>query len=216
MNMPQSIAAEAVAVNPQHPPLRFLLTPDAVSEPISFNTVFPPHAPLEVDVGAGKGRFLLARARVNPQVCYVAIERMLGRVRKIDKKLVHHDLANVRIIHLEAYTALQCLFPLNCIQTVYIHFPDPWPKRRHHKRRLFSPEFLDILYDRLVPDGTVQVATDHADYFTQIRQTLGDDRRFDEVPPIPRLPAEQTDFEVLFRGQGQSIGQCAFQRRACH
>lgn len=107
MNMPQSIAAEAVAVNSQHPPLRFLLTPDAVSEPISFNTVFPPHAPLEVDVGAGKGRFLLARARVNPQVCYVAIERMLGRVRKIDKKLVHHDLANVRIIHLEA----RCRWP---------------------------------------------------------------------------------------------------------
>jgi len=193
------------------PPPRFLLAPAVITEPLPFDTIFPPDAPLEVDVGAGKGRFLLARARANPDVCYVAIERMLGRVRKIDGKLVREGLTNVRIIRLEACYALQYLFPRKRLRTVYIHFPDPWPKRRHHKRRLFSPEFLDVLHDRLMPGGTVQVATDHLDYFAEIRKTLAGDSRFREVPPIPRLPEEQTDFELIFRGNRQPIGECAFQ-----
>jgi tRNA (guanine-N7-)-methyltransferase len=187
-----------------------ILTPTSITEPLPIDTIFAPGAPLEVDVGAGKGRFLLARASANPDVSYLAIERMLGRVRKIDSKLTRHGLANVRIIRLEAFYALQFLLPPQRIRTVYIHFPDPWPKRRHHKRRLFSPEFLDMLHDRLEPGGTVQIATDHLDYFEAIRQAFARDARYRDVAPIPRRPEEQTDFELIFRGHGQPIGECAY------
>ena len=162
-------------------------------------------------MGAGNGRFLLARAQANPDVCYIAIERLLGRVRKINSKLTRHGLTNTRIVRLEAFYALQYLFPPKRLRTVYIHFPDPWPKRRHHKRRLFSPEFLDILHQRIAPGGTVQIATDHLDYFAEIRKTFAADTRYQEVTPIPRLPQEQTDFELIFRGQDRPIGACAYQ-----
>ncbi len=189
----------------------FILTPTSITEPLPIDTIFPPGMPLEVDVGAGKGRFLLARALANPDVCYIAIERMLGRVRKIDSKLRRHRLTHVRILRLEAFYALQFLLPPKRIRTVYIHFPDPWPKRRHHKRRLFSPDFLDMLHDRLQPGGTVQIATDHLDYFEAIRKAFAQDARFQEVTPIPRKPEEQTDFELIFRGKGMLIGECAYQ-----
>jgi tRNA (guanine-N7-)-methyltransferase len=187
-----------------------ILTPASITEPLPVDAIFASGAPLEVDVGAGKGRFLLARASANPDVCYLAIERLLGRVRKIDSKLTRNGLANVRIIRLEAFYALQFLLPPKRIRTVYIHFPDPWPKRRHHKRRLFSPEFLDILHDRLEPGGTVQIATDHLDYFEAIRKAFARDTRYREAAPIPRKPEEQTDFELIFRGQGKPIGECAY------
>jgi tRNA (guanine-N7-)-methyltransferase len=94
---------------------------------------------------------------------------------------------------------------------VYVFFPDPWPKRRHSSRRLFSPLFLDALWARLEIGGVVQVATDHPDYFAEIRKRLSADARFREVPAMERTADEQTEFEQLFRGQGLSIGQCAFQ-----
>jgi tRNA (guanine-N7-)-methyltransferase len=189
----------------------FILTPASITAPLPEDALFAPGVPLEVDVGAGKGRFLLARASANPGVGYLAIERLLGRVRKIDSKLVRNGLVNVRILRLEAFYALQFLLPPHRIRTVYIHFPDPWPKRRHHKRRLFSPEFLDMLHDRLEPGGTVQIATDHLDYFDSIRKAFARDARYREVTPIPRKPDEQTDFELIFRSKGMPIGECAYQ-----
>ena len=176
-----------------------------------FQDIFDPSRPVEVDIGCGKGRFLLARAAAHPDIQYLGIERLLLRVRKIDRKAQRGGLGNLRLIRLEAAYTLQYFIPEHAVRRFYLFFPDPWPKRRHHKRRLFSPEFLDVLHDRLMPGGTVQVATDHLDYFAEIRKTLAGDSRFREVPPIPRLPEEQTDFELIFRGNRQPIGECAFQ-----
>jgi tRNA G46 methylase TrmB len=125
-------------------------------------------------------------------------------------------LANVRLLRLEAFYGLQFLLPPHRLRTVYVFFPDPWPKRRHHRRRLFSPEFLDVLWARLEPGGTVQVATDHLDYFAEIRKALQADARFREVPHQVRHAGEQTDFELIFRGQGLPIGECAFQALELH
>ena len=94
---------------------------------------------------------------------------------------------------------------------VFVAFTDPWPKRRHHRRRLFGPEFLDVLWSRLETGGTIQVATDHLDYFAVIRKQLSGDPRFREVPHLMRSADEQTDFELIFRGQGLPIGECAFE-----
>lgn len=177
---------------------------------LPFDTLFDPAKALEVDVGCGHGRFLLARAAAHPELQFLGIDRMLARIRKIDRKVIKAGLTNVRLLRLEAFYSLQFLLPPRRVRTFYIYFPDPWPKRRHHRRRLFSEAFLDVLWSRLEPGGTVQIATDHLDYFAEIRKRLSADVRFREVPHQSRSTAEFTDFELIFRGQGLPVGECAF------
>ncbi|MDX9867865.1 MAG: tRNA (guanosine(46)-N7)-methyltransferase TrmB [Kiritimatiellia bacterium] len=166
--------------------------------------------PLEIEIGCGNGRFLAARAARNPGTDYLGIERLLGRVRKLDKKAIRLGLDNLRILRLEAFYTFHYLLPRHGVRTVYVFFPDPWPKRRHHERRLFSPLFLDALWARLEIGGAIQIATDHPDYFTEIRARFAADSRFAEIPAMTRTDEEQTDFERLFRSQGLPIGACAY------
>ena len=182
-----------------------------LTTPLPLDEIFDPMRPLEIEIGCGKGRFLAARASKQPETQYLGIERMLSRVRKLDKKATRHGLSNLRVLRLEAFYTFYYLLPRHRVRTVYVFFPDPWPKRHHHNRRLFSPLFLDALWARLETGGTVQVATDHLDYYADIRKRLAGDPRFTEIPAMERAEDEQTDFERLFRGQGLPIGQCAFQ-----
>ncbi len=179
--------------------------------PLPIDALFDPARPLEVEIGCGNGRFLAARAAADPQTQYLGIERMLGRVRRLDRKACRHSLTNLRVLRLEAFYTFYYLLPPHRVRTVYVFFPDPWPKRHHHNRRLFSPLFLDALWARLEVGGAVQVATDHLDYYAEIRARLGADPRFREIPAMARAEEEQTDFERLFLKQGLPIDQCAFQ-----
>jgi tRNA (guanine-N7-)-methyltransferase len=188
-----------------------VIRPPKIDAPLALDDLLDPARPLEIDVGCGKGRFLLARAAAHPDVQFIGIDRMLARIRKVDRKAIRAGLSNVKLLRLEAFYSLQFLLPPHRVRTVYVLFPDPWPKRRHHERRLFGDAFLDVLWSRLVPGGTVQVATDHLDYFAEILRRLQGDARFRQVPHLVRCEAEQTDFERIFRGQGLPIGECAFE-----
>ena len=178
--------------------------------PLIVEDLFPDEFPLEVEIGAGNGRFMVSRASTHAEVNYLAVERMLGRVRKLDRRASRLELDNIRVVRLEALYTLYYLLPKHGVQTVYIFFPDPWPKSKHHRHRLFSPVFMDALWYTLEIGGCVQVATDHVKYFEQIREHLEADSRFEEVQSMERTESEQTDFEMLFRGKGLPIGQCAF------
>jgi tRNA (guanine-N7-)-methyltransferase len=182
--------------------------------PLIVEDLFPERHPLEVEIGAGNGRFLAARAAAHPATNYLAVERLPGRVRTLDRRASETGLQNIRIVLLEALYTFYYLLPRHGVRTVYIFFPDPWPKRRHHSHRLFSPVFLDALWHTLEIGGCVQVATDHTGYFEQIRRCLEADARFEEIPAMERTPEEQTDFELLFRAQGLPISQCAFRSLA--
>jgi len=205
---------EATPLTAADQPPTVIIRPASVDTALPVDTLFDPECPLEVDCGCGKGRFLLARAAAHPGVQFLGIDRMLVRIRKLDRSILRAGLGNVKLLRMEAFYSLQHLLPAHRIRTVFIFFPDPWPKRRHHRRRLFSPEFLDVLWSRLATGGTVQVATDHLDYFAEIRKRLAADARFREVPHLVRSDAEQTDFERIFRGQGLPVGECAFEALA--
>lgn len=183
----------------------------SLTDPLPIDSLFDPSRPLEIEIGCGKGRFLTTRASKTPDTQYLGIERMLSRVRKLDSKACRLKLDNVRVLRLEAFYTFYYLLPPHRLRTVYVFFPDPWPKRHHHNRRLFSPLFLDALWTRLEVGGALQVATDHLDYFEDIRAGLRADPRFKEIPAMERAEDEQTEFEHIFRGQGLPIGQCAFQ-----
>lgn len=179
--------------------------------PLPLDGLLADGRPLEIEIGCGNGRFLVARAQKQPDTVFLGIERMLSRVRKLDKKACRLGLDNIRILRLEAFYTFYYLLPPHRARTVYVFFPDPWPKRHHHRRRLFSPPFLDALWARLEIGGTIQIATDHRDYFDTTREIFAADTRFRETQPMERDESEQTDFEMLFRRQGLPIWQCAFQ-----
>lgn len=157
-----------------------------------------PERRLEVDLGCGKGRFLLARAAKFPEVNYLGIDRMLRRIRKVDNRARRLDLGNIRLLRVEAYYAVAYLLPPESVSVYYIFFPDPWPKARHEGHRLFNAKFLDALHGTMSDGGVAHVATDHGPYFEQLSQILTGDRRFLPVEPYVPPEDEQTDFERYY------------------
>jgi len=180
------------------------------TQPLPLET-YCRETPVELEIGCGNGRFLAAQAKKNPDVTYIGIERMLGRVRKLNRKAERLPARNLHALRLEAFYTFYYLLPEHRLRTVYVFFPDPWPKRRHQRNRLFSPLFLDALWMRLESGGVIQIATDHQEYYQEIKKTFATSPRFKEVPAMTRLEEEQTDFEQLFLKQGLPIGACAYQ-----
>ncbi len=184
-----------------------------VLDPLPLCTHFrDPGRPLEVDMGCGKGRFLLARARACPEVNFLGVDRLLGRIRKIDRKAGRLGLDNVRLLRMDAYYATTFLIPPESVRTYYLFFPDPWPKARHQRHRLFNPAYMEALHRTLLPGGTVHMATDHLPYFAAVVDIVRDDRRFIFAPVYLPADPERTDFELLFRGECP-IGRCSFAKR---
>jgi len=190
----------------------FRIVPDDWLNPLPLERWFRPSAPLEVDVGCGKGRFLLARAAAHPDTDFLGVDRMIGRLHKIDRKLVRRGLSNARWLRLDAYYAVACMIPPEAVTTYYIFFPDPWPKKRHHDHRLFNAAFLDALFRTLKPGGQVHFATDHLPYFDEVVAAIKTDPRFAEIPAFEPAEDERTDFELIYLGQ-TPIGRYSFEKR---
>ena len=194
-------------------PLRLLpTTADEWLGPLPVREAFAnPGHPLAVDLGCGKGRFLLAKAARQPEVNFLGIDRMLRRIRKVENRARRLDLANIRLLRVEAYYAVAHLLPPVSVRTYYIFFPDPWPKARHEGNRLFNPRFLDALHRTLVEGGEAHVATDHAPYFEQLSSVFAEDQRFAAIAPYVPPEDEQTDFERYYIGQ-TPIGRLSARR----
>ncbi|MCX7887918.1 MAG: tRNA (guanosine(46)-N7)-methyltransferase TrmB [Verrucomicrobiae bacterium] len=176
--------------------------PESYFVPLEWARVFGRDAPVEVDVGCGKGNFLVWVARNRPEHNFLGVDRQLKRLRKADKKVQRAGLTNVRLLRLEFGYVIARLIPSASVTAYYIFFPDPWPKRRHAKHRLFRPEFVVELERTLVQGGEVHLATDDAAYFEQIRALMGG---FELLPPLTWPAEAQTEFERIFLARGQPI-----------
>ena len=170
--------------------------------PLDFSSA----RPLEVEVGCGKGRFLTGRAAAHPEMDFLGIERMLGRVHSFDEKCRRLKLANAHVLRLEALYTFWYLLPAHGVRTAYVFFPDPWPKRKHHSHRLFGPLFLKALWKRLELGGRIEFATDHEEYFRfVVEECFPASPSFRRVEPMERGPDAWTEFETKFRGRGLTI-----------
>lgn len=172
--------------------------------------------PIELEIGCGNGRFIAARATKNPDQPYLAVERMMERLRRCSRKATNGangELKNLDFIRVEAGRFVRELLPDHCVKAMYLFFPDPWPKRRHHKNRFFQREMCDTLTRIFVPKGIMYISTDHEEYFKEMYTYLSEDPRFEEIAPLIREEDEQTDFERLFLSKGDPIYHCAFQLR---
>ena len=161
--------------------------------------------PLEIEVGCGSGGFLTRRAQANPDCDFLGIERMLGRVRSFAGKCVRGRIPNAKVLRLEALYTFHYLLPAHHARTVYVFFPDPWPKRKHHAHRLFGPLFRAALWKRLEIGGKLEFATDHQEYFEEVCAGFAQDPRFVRTFPMARPKTVWTEFETLFREQGLPI-----------
>ena len=167
--------------------------------------------PLEVEVGCGKGRFLTARAAAHPEIEFLGIERMLGRVRSFAGKCARLGIENAHVLRLEALYTFHYLLPVHGLRRVYVFFPDPWPKKRHHSHRLFGPLFLNALWKRLEKGGRIEFATDHAEYFGAVCECFAADARFRKVEAMARPKEVWTEFETGFREKGLPIYSAAWE-----
>jgi tRNA (guanine-N7-)-methyltransferase len=132
--------------------------------PIEWEEIFGRSSPLEVEIGFGNGGFLVEQAMRRTDHDFVGIERSLASAHRVFKWIEREGLTNVRILLGDAEFALDHLFPPEHLDRIYINFSDPWPKERHHSRRLVQAPFLELTGRRLVEDGTITIVTDHAGY----------------------------------------------------
>jgi tRNA (guanine-N7-)-methyltransferase len=178
-------------------------------KPLDLAEVFGRVAPVEVDLGCGDGAFLAALATQNPTRDFLGTERLFGRVRSACAKADRGSLANFRVVRVESAYAVQFLLRPESVSVFHLRFPDPWPKRRHHRRRLVTKEFLAALQHALAPGGFFHVATDQSDYFECIR-SLATSAGFDQTPPPTELP--RSTFEEHFQRQGAPIYRASLRK----
>jgi tRNA (guanine-N7-)-methyltransferase len=142
------------------------LIPESYISSLDLDAVFGRRAPLQVDLGCGDGSFLAVLAREQPAHNFLGIERLAGRVRSASRQTL--NLPNARVLRVETFYAVRYLLPTESVAVFHLLFPDPWPKRRHQRRRVVTSDFLDAIASALAGGGVLRVVTDQLDYFEQI------------------------------------------------
>ena len=180
--------------------------------PFDRRSLFGRDAPLEIEIGSGKARFLIAAARDNPAHDFLGLERSLSYYRLCRDRVSRAGLANARVLRADARLFAESL-PAEGVAAFHIYFPDPWPKRKQRKRRLLDAVTLELLASRLEPGGALRIATDHAAYGAQIgplAQTVGELERLEWTALAPPPP---TNYEIKYTAQGRPIWRFLFVRR---
>ena len=169
-----------------------LLVPDLIQR-FDFALIFGDDRPVELELGCGDGSFLLEWSALNPTRNFLGVERLKGRMQKLDKKGRRRGLTNLRGLRLEATYVLEWLVPAASLAALHVYFPDPWPKARHHKRRLVQAPFAAQAARALRPGGVLHLRTDHAEYFSVLLPRLRKTLQVEEHPaPWPDAPRGRT------------------------
>lgn len=184
----------------------------SITDRLDPATLFPVPQPLEVELGSGDGSFLVNYAKLLPDRNFLGVERLLGRLRKLDRKARRAGLANLRALRIESAYFVQYLLPPLSVAAFHIYFPDPWPKRKHRKFRLINPAFTDIAHRALAPAGLVYLRTDDEDYFAQMVTVFAASPGFRLVEIPAPLADVLTDFEKTFLSRGIKTLRAAYQK----
>lgn len=215
--------APAEVAAPNHDPPNasaIAVSPDALTEQFAWSELFADTTrPLELEIGSGKGTFLLNRAKACPTHNLLGIEWANEYYRYTLDRLTRWQIDNARILRTDGAYFVRVICPRDSLHVLHVYHPDPWPKKRHHKRRLIQQRFVDAAVACLIEGGRWAVQTDHAEYFEQIQTLLRAHPHLEEVdfddPAFGVSDASvQTNFELKYRAEGRSIHQIALVKRA--
>ncbi len=172
-----------------------------------WQEIFGNDHPVELDLGAGDGGFAIAYAQQHPEINLLAVERLLGRVRKIEKRAARAGLVNLRVLRLEFGYTVRHLLPSSSVSVAHVMFPDQWPKRRHWDRRLVQPAFVRDVAAALWPGGEFRFTTDHADYFETAQAAVAEAAVLERAPEWDWAHDPKTDFQQGFEAEGRTTFQ---------
>jgi tRNA (guanine-N7-)-methyltransferase len=188
-----------------------ILPLESVVQRLEPAKLFPNGQPLEIEIGSGDGSFLAQYAAAHRDRNFIGVERLLGRIRKLDRKSQRLGLENLRVVRIEAAYFLEYLSPPKSAEALHIYFPDPWPKRKHRKNRLINGRFSQLAREALVSCGRVYLRTDDLDYFRQMKSVFNADPVFRAIPTPDALAETLTDFERGFLKRGVQTLRLAVQ-----
>lgn len=194
----------SLSQNKDRTPGHFGLTQDDLppmdSGPIDLRSWFGQERaalPIELEIGSGKGTFLLQQSQQTPNVNYIGIEYARAFWLYAADRMRRHNAVAVRMVYCEAALFVRCYVAAGLFQQVHVYFPDPWPKARHHKRRLIQVPFLHEAHRILAPGGNLRLATDHADYFQWMNE---------HADKVPELFEKQPFESPVSAGEGELVG----------
>jgi tRNA (guanine-N7-)-methyltransferase len=185
----------------------------SILERLDISKLFALEQPLEVELGSGDGTFLVDLAKSHPEHNFIGIERLLGRLRKIERKARRAELTNLRGVRIESSYFIEYLLPPHSVEALHIYFPDPWPKRKHRRYRLINERFPQLAHRALTSGGTVYLRTDDRDYFDQMNNVFTSSPLFHKTETPAELAALPTDFEKDFQARGIGTLRAAYQSR---
>lgn len=179
---------------------------------LNLHQLFGNTHPVILEIGSGKGRFLISTATEHPELNLIGIEKSLHYHRVIGERVIKRNLTNIRLINHDAYLVMKDMLPDASIAEVHIYFPDPWPRKREQKRRIIRPEVLEQIERVLVPGGWAIYVTDHKEYFDAaapvIETRFASERRIPGPDDPPR-----TNYEAKYREQGRPIYEIRFWKK---
>lgn len=179
--------------------------------PLDLDEVFGRQAPRIMEIGFGNGELLVSMAADNPDKDFLGVEVHEPGVGHCLLAIQNRNLTNVRIICQDAIDVLKHQIPDRSLQAVHLFFPDPWPKKRHHKRRIIQPDFVDLLCQKIGSGGLLHTATDWHEYGEHIEATIGANKGFQPAgAALGQRP--QTKFEQRGKRLGHEITECIFRR----
>ena len=185
-------------------------------QPLDFRTLFGREAPVVVEVGSGMGETTARIAAETPQRDYLAIEVHAPGVGSLLRQVAELGLTNVRVVQHDAVEVMREMIPADSLAAIHVFFPDPWPKLRHHKRRLIQPGFAALAASRLARGGVLHVATDWEDYANHVLAVLAETAALrNTAEGFAERPATRPETKFERRGLrlGHGVWDIVFQRR---
>ena len=195
------------------------LDPDRVTDPFEWAELFPVDRPIEIEIGIGKGRFLLEAAEKRPDINHLGVEWANKYLRFAESRAQRRRLENIRFVRVDAREMMSSI-PARSVHAMYVFYPDPWPKKRHHKRRFLREDMAAELARILVDGGKLHVATDHEDYWEALQPVFDDHPGFVRQESFggPEFPIGEgeplTHFEIKYAVEERNRHRASWVRTA--
>jgi tRNA (guanine-N7-)-methyltransferase len=184
------------------------------NEPIDWAEFFGNDNPVELDIGCGRGLYTWKASEANPQINYLGIELDYKTARRAAGKLYKREIPNARIISGDAREILDKLIVNGSVQAAHFYFPDPWWKRKHKSRRLFTDDFADQIAEVLQMGGILHSWTDVEDYFEVISALMEHHTQFETLPePTEKTPEHDFDYRTSFERKKRKEGETIYRGR---